>query len=798
MALVVALVVSFLNQGKYVDSLDYLYYDFLQRATAPGPADDIVIIAIDDLSLSRLGRWPWTRQVHAQLLEQLNKAKPRVLVYDVVFAEPNNNDLQGDQAFAQSLGKAGNVVLPIMLDEHSNNGQIVEIFPYKEAAAAAQKLGHVHVELDFDGVVRNLYVREGIGKARWNHVALEALLLSQPSLGQSYLPEASATLLEDPISYGIARENGKAIKFLAAAGAYRTISFADVIDGTIPLTTFKDQIVFVGATASALGDRLATPMSHSGLQLSGVEVNATLYENFRSQLFIQRLSDVSILIVHLLIALTPILIMPRLSPSRSLLVITALSVTILAVTAVTFGKLAIWVPVAPALLGLALLYIMFTWRRLVLAITFLEQESARLLDTIHQYNREKTAPAEVLQAYSMATRAKAEPSPPAVGEKLPGGRLDNELFGKTIDVIQRSNTEVQALQALFESTLLLLSDGVLVWDTTGQVLFVNLKFAQAAGAKTTDGLYQRNALDIFQEFELRGDESNWVEVISSCQSGHTAYSGELRNSKEQEFLLRIEERPLAPGSTMLLIACITEISDIKKAQRERSETIHFLSHDLRSPMVSILALIEKAKLDEPSGGQMLSLLSRMESYAHKNLQFAEKYLQLARLESEAPVVFEEHDLAAIIDNAIEHLYIVAHTKRVIIHFDPDQGINAEELTEDSGDWYLKMVPDLVERVVINLLENAIKYCPEGSRVDVHLRRTSSHILCRITDDGPGIPESLLPTLFSKFSRARHSADISGVGLGLRFVAVVMQRHHGEVIASNGLNGGACFELSFPI
>ena len=108
-----------------------------------------------------------------------------------------------------------------------------------------------------------------------------------------------------------------------------------------------------------------------------------------------------------------------------------------------------------------------------------------------------------------------------------------------------------------------------------------------------------------------------------------------------------------------------------------------------------------------------------------------------------------------------------------------------------------MVPDLVERLIINLLENALKYCPSGSQVEVILEQRDGAVICSVSDNGPGIPEHLLTNLFAKFTRAKHAPEISGVGLGLRFVKVVMERHHGTVNVRNNPGGGSRFELTFP-
>lgn len=801
LTLAVFLLVVALSRTEITEAVDYLYYDFLQRLFAQGADEDIVIVGVDDASLSALGRWPWSRRVHGDLIERLDSAKPKVIIYDIIFAEPNKADIEGDIHLAQAMKKNGRVVLPAFLDQHSSQGQLVEVLPHGRFADTAASIGHVHVELDFDGVVRHFYLREGMGEAKWRHITLEALTLAEQALPNIVGINEGSGENDNVIRYSVVRDGKKSIRFFAGPAEYTHVSLIDVLEGRIPTEFFQDKIVLVGATAIALGDQLVTPVSHSGLQLNGVELNANIYQNFRQNAFVHEVGKNLLLLVHLLIALFPIILLPRLSPNRSLFLIISSGISVLVASAVTFNVWSTWIPVSPGLIGLVVLYLLFTWRRLVMSITFLEAESERLEGQILDYQMSQSTPEIELESYEKQIRSDfsipsgasvqttdssqnvSRVAPEQSQDQDPAIRKEVELFGKTISLIQQTSRDVESLRALFQSTLLLLSDAILVWNERGQVLFVNQSLLKACRVASEQDVYQLNALHILEHFTLLAPDTHWKDVISRCHFKRENFYGEIRNGVGKEFLLSLESKQVAEDVAPILIACMTEITDLKNAQRERNETIHFLSHDLRSPMVSMLALLEHAKHEQEWPAD---LLDRIAEYAKKNLDFAEKFLQLARLENQDDLKFELHDLGMIIDNAIEHLYWQAANKEISIHF------NDHEISE------LHLVADLVERLFINILENAIKYCPKGSEIFIEIQRNENSLLCAISDNGPGIPESLLPNLFKRFMRAEQNPSVSGVGLGLRFTKVVMNRHGGEIRAFNNPEKGCTFQLQFPM
>lgn len=150
--------------------LDELLYDSLSSASAP-PADDrILLVTIDDHSLARLGRWPWDRTTHAQLLEVLNRMQPRSVTLDILMTEPS----AVDQVLADAMHKS---TAPVFLPLHFTPS---ELGPFGEDSAttaqllrdSAHQIGHVNLDFDADGIVRktSLCAKGADDVRQWPHI----------------------------------------------------------------------------------------------------------------------------------------------------------------------------------------------------------------------------------------------------------------------------------------------------------------------------------------------------------------------------------------------------------------------------------------------------------------------------------------------------------------------------------------------------------------------------------------------------------------------------------------------------
>lgn len=352
--------------------VDDLIFDIGQRMIQTAPPNDVVIVAIDQDSLSQLGRWPWTRQVHADLLRRLKPEKPAAIGFDVIFAEPERSNRGADQALAQAISESGNVVLPILLETIRANGQIVETLPLPTLMQPASDVGRVHAVLDEDSIARSIYLYEGMGAPVWQTFAQAILNTAQKTATQNnfdYVADA-ANLNQ----YNLVRKDQRRVNFLGPPGHFYRISYAQVLNGEFVKGVFKDKIVLVGATALGMNDLLTTPVSGLGLPMAGVEFHANVLQSIRDQSLIKHAPFWLTTTVVLLLSVTPLLWMPVFSGLRGFLS-TILFMVLVGFLAGVLPKLwGVWIPPAAAMVSLALAYPLWSWRKLEAAQRFLDFE----------------------------------------------------------------------------------------------------------------------------------------------------------------------------------------------------------------------------------------------------------------------------------------------------------------------------------------------------------------------------------------------------------------------------------------
>ncbi|MBT9567104.1 MAG: CHASE2 domain-containing protein [Thiobacillus sp.] len=374
-ALILLFVAVLTSYSGVLNRVDNLLYDLGQRVHSRPPPADLVIVAIDEDSLSKLGRWPWSRRLHATLLDRLTADGARVIGLDLVIAEPDTADQPADAELAAAIQRSGNVVLPILLESSRVNGQLLETLPLPQLIEQAAGLGRVHVELDEDGIARSIFLWEGVGSPAWPHFS-QAVLATAGLLPASYSTIPPAT--SDAMPFALMRSGPRRISFLGPPGHVQTLSYAQVLTGAFAPGTFRDKIVLVGATAAGMGDLLPTPVSGLRQPMPGVEVHANALESMRSNSLIQNVALPGSLSVVVVLSLAPLIWLPRLNPASGLVFSVVWFVVVAGVAIVLPVVSNRWFPVAGALLAILLAYPVWSWRRLESAGRFLDHELKRL------------------------------------------------------------------------------------------------------------------------------------------------------------------------------------------------------------------------------------------------------------------------------------------------------------------------------------------------------------------------------------------------------------------------------------
>jgi PAS domain S-box-containing protein len=222
----------------------------------------------------------------------------------------------------------------------------------------------------------------------------------------------------------------------------------------------------------------------------------------------------------------------------------------------------------------------------------------------------------------------------------------------------------------------------------------------------------------------------------------------------------------------------------------RQDLSAMVYHDMRGPLGNIHTSLEtlKKKLGEhcdQSVQDMIAVASRSEQQVRRML---DSLLDLQRLEEGSKLLDRTTTaLAAIITSAVEQAKPCADDKAVQLDF-----VMPEDLP------LLYIDADTIERVIINLLDNAIKYSPDGSSVTISTTAIGSEVHIRVKDSGPGIPGEAQATIFDKFSRVKQQNMPSGIGLGLAFCKLAVEGHGGRIWVKNNDEGGSTFTFALPV
>jgi CHASE2 domain-containing sensor protein len=391
-ALVLFVLAILLALSGLLSRFDHIFYDVGRYFSFKEAPDDIVIIAIDERSLDAIGKWPWSRKTHAQLLQKLSPSQAKVIGLDIFFSEPDLSHPEEDAGLAATIKQLANVVLPVIIETPFQGAKIQHNASMPLLADRAAAVGRVNVPLDSDGIARGIYLWEGVSANQTNVLGLPlfaySVLQVADRLPSDFLqtpPLIEISAKNKQLQRFLARFDEKRIQFYGPPGHFKQISYVNVLSGEVPAVYFKDKIVLIGATAVGMGDVLATPVSGFSRPMSGVEFHANVIESMRQS---QLVSIAPLWLTGLLCAflsIIPTLWLPKVKPLHALLMI-LLYLTVLIIGSLALPQLLhVWVAPSSALLMVLLAYPLWSWRRLDSAQSFLDVELQHLKNDLIQF-----------------------------------------------------------------------------------------------------------------------------------------------------------------------------------------------------------------------------------------------------------------------------------------------------------------------------------------------------------------------------------------------------------------------------
>lgn len=756
--------------------LDQTLYDNAIELLHRAPQSDIVIVAIDEESLRQIGRFPWSRAVHATLIEKLASEDAKVIAFDVVLTEADARDPNADRVLGEAVRKNGRVILPV--GKRVVDGELSgDVLPAAPFATAAAMLAQIDAELDRDGIVRSVYLRAGAGEARYPSLAVAMLMLADPVRWSTsrLLPGVANPLPTSPGQH-LVRDNFYRIPFAGPPRHYKTISYVDVLRGDFSPQAFSGKFVLVGSTASGLRDEFPTPVSGQASAMPGIEIHANILQGLREGIDIRTASvgqtgaiTVTFLIVLMLAYLW-------LSPRQSLFLSGALVALALIGSVLLFRYAYWWLSPVTTLFALLLAYPLWSWRKLEATQRFFDEELYRL----------ESEPIVVPQ--ETADRISPQTSP---------RRFAPDVIENRIATLQAATARMRNLNRFVADSLESVPELVLVTDATAHVLFANTSADRMFTVFNEDGAVGRavkslEGSDLFERLAVlrHGENRSWREIWTDAFEQTKSISLEVTGPKDHEFLLSIAPSFSARGVSTGTIVTMVDVSPLRESERRRDEALRFLSHDMRSPQASILTLLEMQR-EQPELMPVERLVERIGKYSRRTLNLADDFLRLAKAERARVQDFVLVEIHELMRDAAEEAWSLASTKKISV-----------TVMDDEHDAWVMGDRDLLTRALINLLSNAIKYSPADTKVSLTLQRDGDDWVLDVTDQGYGIADADLSKLFTRFSRLQREGqpEEDGIGLGLVFVKTVVERHHGTIkVSSKTIQGdsGTTFSVCLP-
>lgn len=289
------------------ETLDYRLQDVLYQKSE-FTNSNIVIVGIDDESLEVLGRWPWPRDYHGELIRLIGEGEPATIGYDIIFAEESAEE-GDDDYLVEMVKEASNVVFPVYgtFTDSAKRGtlQAINISKPFTALDESADTGHINTIMDNDGIVRKTILNFEYEGERINSFTWEVYKLYKEKIG-----EGKSEMADIPLDHWQRTH----IRFTGEPYSFEIIPFHIVLNGEIPGEYFRDKIVLVGPTAIGLADDYYfTPMAPQ-VPMYGVEIHANIIQQLIFQKFWTEVSLFVQLAIMLILGIIGYLLFGRFKP----------------------------------------------------------------------------------------------------------------------------------------------------------------------------------------------------------------------------------------------------------------------------------------------------------------------------------------------------------------------------------------------------------------------------------------------------------------------------------------------------
>ncbi|HEY6967977.1 MAG TPA: CHASE2 domain-containing protein [Candidatus Angelobacter sp.] len=721
------------------------------RGSQPA-SQNVAMVLVDDAALSQYGRWPWPRKTLAQLIRAVHQFKPRAIGIDVLL--PEAEDESNDMAFESAIREAGNVVLPAKISDSPGGSEWKDPLPRFAQAAAAT--GHVQAVLDSDGVCRRIPIMEPSADGPRAAFAVALVTVSRNGNGKLQ-PEPAAA--QRPAIQVLAPTSYLGINYRhqfesnQANPPFVTLSARDLLEGNAG-KLLEGKIVLIGFGATELGDRLYTPVSGQ-TPMPGVEVNANAVDTLLDNKEIKSVGTPAQLLLLLCSSIAALWLVVRWPGSRGLTYLAALMFA-------EFGA---------GYFAFSVFHRQFEYGAFLAAGIF----AAPLAQLENLFVVDRAISARLRALERLLPHAQAPVAGKIVVPRY--GSSASRLHWK-LRSLQRLEDELASLYSFDETLLEAMQEALAVYAFDGRLLFHNSSW------KT---FCERQKLDASCGHREIGQILGLGTELRRLESG-ALLDKELSLN---EALWRVRGIALPwptaeePNAVMLLAE---DISARRERDQARAEALGFVTHELRTPLIAIQGFAEfLMRYPQQAPGSDAPATIFRES--RRLVAMINAYLEVLRMDvGSRPIRLKSvmvRDIVRHVEQILQPLAQAAHIEIDSQISDENQVLNCDE--------------SLITGALLNLVSNAVKYSPTGSRVTVRVQNQGKEIEFQVHNPGPAIPPEDLERVFEPYYRVAEQAGAKpGWGLGLAFVKRISEQHGGRVHVSSDPSSGTCFGLVLPV
>ncbi len=372
-----------------------------------------------------------------------------------------------------------------------------------------------------------------------------------------------------------------------------------------------------------------------------------------------------------------------------------------------------------------------------------------------------------------------------LGQKIPVRTRDEtgqlaQAFNEMSSDLNKLVGEISTERTKLQTVLANMADGVIMADAEGKVVLAN---------QATEKLFNFLEKDVITKpliEAVRDHEAD--EILKLCLRTSQTQTVQFESVVSKRFLRAIAI-PIVEGNLTGALLLFQDLTELRSLQTMRRELVGNISHELRTPIAGIKAMVETLKdsaIDDKEAA--MDFLARIDSEVDRLAQMVSELTELSRIETgKADLRMTPVDINVLIEEVVAQLSPLAERQQVTI---------AINLATDLP--IVRVDKDRIRQTIINLVHNAIKFNHSGGRATVSSKPDRESVTVSVSDTGIGISKEDLPYVFERFYKADKARTKGGSGLGLAIAKHTIQAHDGNIWAQSEEGKGSTFSFSLPL